>query len=270
MTSLQTSNFLPDLVDYVDAQTDCPNAALDVLCQVCWCKKLDISTVARPFTLTDETFDHLGHVANLYTRGFERTVVFPCGHLFGDRCIGEKLVEERNLACPSCKFQMVYTSCGHMIAPILIPVNGTDIIRDTFPLTIPEGGRAPHNCKECRWKDIQIKLRYALNSRCVICAQKTRAGVPQDTIEHVVHRTQHLEHGVKEVISQLMSLIQPDFLTRHTKTSAEKVAAEADRRVVNASLLNAMVQTELDGTIWYGTATREGLAAHVVIYLRYE
>jgi hypothetical protein len=190
MTTLRTSNFIPDLDPYLDAQADDSDKAPEIVCQVCRTRQLTISKLVRPFTLMEEGltglvehFEHLTKVS-FYALGFEQTVVFPCGHVFGDRCIQAKFSDKKDLACLSCGFHMTYTSCGHAIAPAFVLVKGNVCIRDTFPLTIPEGGQAPRHCKQCRWSSIQTRLRYTLNSECVICAQRARSGVPQDPIEH--------------------------------------------------------------------------------------
>ncbi|KAI3337249.1 hypothetical protein HD806DRAFT_32403 [Xylariaceae sp. AK1471] len=261
MTTMQTSNFIPELDRYLDAKANGPDTALAVTCQVCRKRKLTISALAQSFMLIEERStgcgEPLDQLVNLYVHGFEQTVVFPCGHVFGDRCVREKYVDQRELTCPSCEFQMTYTSYGHAIIPAIIPMRGIDSIRDTFPLTIPEGGQAPRHCKECRWKAIKAKIRYALNSECVIYVQKAGARVPQDPIEHDVHRIRHIKYGAKEVISRVMMLVQPEFITRETETSAQRAVEEGDRQNVNTAVLNAMVLTELEGTIWHRTATKQ-------------
>ncbi|TGJ87359.1 hypothetical protein E0Z10_g1337 [Xylaria hypoxylon] len=40
--------------------------------------------------------------------------------------------------CPSCGFEMAYTSRGHAIAPSMIPIIDIDPIRDTFSFPMPE------------------------------------------------------------------------------------------------------------------------------------
>ncbi|KAJ8119314.1 hypothetical protein ONZ43_g3711 [Nemania bipapillata] len=141
--------------------------------------------------------------------------------------------------------------CGHAIAPAILPMGSAGCIRDAFPLTMPEGGPQPSQCKECRWRQIQVKLRYALDSECVMCAQRARAGVaPKHSLEHEAHYARHLEYGIGDVLGEIMMLVQPEFITRNTKESAQKAMEEGDRRRVNVALLKAMVFTELEGTVW--------------------
>ncbi|KAI0458310.1 hypothetical protein F5B21DRAFT_500571 [Xylaria acuta] len=165
-------------------------------------------------------------LSDLYVHGFERTVVFPCGHIFGDRCVREEYQEQRDLACPSCGFRMAYTDCGYAIAPAIISVSCAGSVRDTFPLTIPEEGESG----------------------------RTTAEPP---IEHDGHRRQHVNYGIKDMPSEIMMLVQPDFITRRTDGSAQKATEERDQRDVNTALLNTMVLTELEDTVWHRTATRQ-------------
>jgi hypothetical protein len=58
-------------------------------------------------------------------------------------------------------------------------------------------------------------------------------------------------------MGEIMMLVQPDFITRETETSAQKKIEDGDRRDVSAALLNAMVLTELEDTIWHRTATKK-------------
>lgn len=148
--------------------------------------------------LSTGSIERLNQLSNLYVHGLEQIVVFPCGHGFGDRCVREEYLEQRDLAC-SCGFRMAYTNCGYAIAPVMIPASCAGSIRDTFSFTIPEGGQTPSHCKECRWVTIQAKLRYALNPECVICARRARAGVAlrlENPIEHDGHRRQHVTTGL--------------------------------------------------------------------------
>ncbi|KAI8954640.1 hypothetical protein F4801DRAFT_479946 [Xylaria longipes] len=255
-------NFISELDPYLDTKANDTNTVLEFICQICRKKRLAVTALTQAFdpgrTSLTGSADPLEQLFNLYVHGFERTVIFPCGHVFGDQCVRGEYQEQRDLACPSCGFRMAYTKCGHAIAPAIIPVSRTGSIRDTFPLTIPEGGRPPSYCKECRWVAIQAKLRYALNSECVICAQRARAGVRlENPIEHDGHRRQHANYGMKDMLSEIMMLVQPDFITRKTKGSAQKEIDERDQRDVNTALLNAMVLTELEDTVWHRTATKQ-------------
>ncbi|KAI0148463.1 hypothetical protein GGR57DRAFT_241484 [Xylariaceae sp. FL1272] len=262
MSELQTSNDLADIEQYLDSQ-EAERDILDVTCQICQCKTLDISKAARPWTRTEwpliSWVDQVNHAARLQARNIERTVAFPCGHVFGDRCVSKMFVDDRNKspACPVCGYQMSYTGCGHAIAPALIPVNGTAPVRDLFALTVSEGGQPPRNCKQCRWKAIEKKLSYALSSECVICRQKLKTGFPTDPIEHDAHRTHHLEVGIKEALSRIMELLQPTFTTRKAELADQRAVEEEDRRAVNLSLLHAMVLTDLESTVWSRTPTNK-------------
>ncbi|KAI1263966.1 PEBP-like protein [Xylariaceae sp. FL1019] len=193
----------------------------------------------------------------LHARNIERTVAFPCGHIFGARCVSKMFAGERNRspACPVCGYQMSYTGCGHAIAPTRIPINGTAPVRDLFALTVSEGGQLPRNCKQCRWKAIETKLSYALSSECVICRQKVKTGFPADPIEHDAHRTHHLEVGIRAALRGIVELLQPILTTRKTESADQKAVEDDDRRAVNLSLLHAMVLTDLESTVWLRTPT---------------
>ncbi|KAI1121126.1 hypothetical protein F5Y10DRAFT_272393 [Nemania abortiva] len=256
-------NFICDIDRYLDAKVNDANTILEFICQICQWRRLTISALAKTFTLSDgqaiEPVEPLNQLVNLYAHGFEQTIILPCGHVFGDRCIRGHFLAQRDLACPACGFRMTYR-CGHAIPPAIIPIAGSSSIRDTFPLTIPEGGPIPSQCKQCRWEAIQARLRYALASKCVICAQKVRAGVPpkaEDSGEHDVHYARHLDCGIKKVLSEIMMLVQPDFITRVTKDSAQKTLEEGYRQQANTALLNTIVFTELGDTIWQGTAMKQ-------------
>ncbi|GAW26326.1 putative phosphatidylethanolamine-binding protein [Rosellinia necatrix] len=261
MKTMRRVNCITELELYLNANANGTNTDLEIICQVCEDKKLTISTrihstlVEKDTTIPVQPLDEL---VSLTVHGFERTVIFPCGHFFGDRCVREKLLEEGGLTCPSCGFQMAYSNCGHAIVPAIIPASGAGCIRDTFPLTMPEGGPAPSHCKECRWRAIQGRLRYALSPDCVVCARMARAGVlsEDDSAEHDAHHTRHVQGGIKDALGEIMMLAHPDFITRDTKESARKAAGERDRRDAHGALLFAMVLTELEDTVWHRTPTR--------------
>ncbi|KAI1828176.1 hypothetical protein F4861DRAFT_489020 [Xylaria intraflava] len=269
MIAKQTSNFIPELDSlYLDADKD-TDTVVEVICRICGQARLTISGLARAWTTGGEhPMEYaerlvLNRSADLYAHGFERTVIFPCGHIFGDRCVREKLINQnnprRNLTCPSCGFQMIYEKCGHAIVPALICASGSDSIRDSFPLTIPEGGQRPNYCKECRWRLIREKLGYTLNSVCVMCTQEPKMGIPEDPMKHGEHRRQHVQHGIRDGFRDIMMLVQPDFTTRETENSAQKAKGERDQRNAKIALLNVMALTELEETVWYRTATTERL-----------
>ncbi|KAI0440877.1 hypothetical protein F4803DRAFT_552683 [Xylaria telfairii] len=89
--------------------------------------------------------------------------------------------------------------------------------------------------------------------------KRARAGVAlrlEKLIEHDRHRRQHVNYGIKGMLSEIMMLAQPDFITRRTEGSGQKTMEERDQRDVNTALLNAMVLTELEDTVWHCTATK--------------
>ncbi|KAI1331108.1 hypothetical protein F5Y16DRAFT_395544 [Xylariaceae sp. FL0255] len=273
MPTFHTSNFFPGIQQHLDKQDEDRATVLDIPCQICRNSKLDISLVARPLTLIETPFTHwtdrINHAAELYAHGFERTVILPCGHIFGERCMSKLVLSETNPRCPSCSYQMIYTGCGHSIPPYPIVVNGTDAIRNTIPLTIPEGATL-RNCKECWWRAIKAKMRYALGTECIICTQKAAAGVPTDATEgnpnteHNAHQSRHFSVGVREALAEIVDLAQPAAVGMRTdKIDSDATSGldrrkkaeqdEADRRAVNLSLLNAIVLTEMEDTVWSRT-----------------
>ncbi|KAI1810893.1 hypothetical protein GGS20DRAFT_149443 [Poronia punctata] len=253
-----TGNFIPELVSYLDADISDPEVPSIIICQICQSQRLTISPLARSLAVSEGGLRGCTEPRDLlqvlYAHGFERTVVFPCGHVFGDRCVRDIFVEQSGLACPSCGYKMAYRNCGHAIAPAVIPVQYADSIRHTFPLTIPEGGAEPVNCKECRWEVLRARLRYAFGTECAICARNDGA---VELKEHEAHRIRHIEFGIKEAISQIMMLAQPEFITRESTAAHEKAVEEKDVREVNAALLHAMVMTELESTIWQRAGTNQ-------------
>ncbi|KAI0382711.1 hypothetical protein F5Y04DRAFT_252182 [Hypomontagnella monticulosa] len=262
MAKVQRSNYLPYLQQHLDAQGEEDGMAIETVCGICQERTLDISKSARKYTSSDDTAEEHPrrnrHLPKYIRHGLERTVVLACGHVFGDRCIGNLLAQGTDVTCPSCGFRMAYRGCGHAISPALIPVAGVKPIRDEFPLTIGEGGDEPRNCLECRWKLIRSNMRYTLSDECVICRQKDMARLPQDLAGHRVHRNQHVNLGIKNAFYDIVMLVWPEFLTRETESSASKSATEQDRREVHASLLNALVLSELDETMWYRTKAGKG------------
>jgi len=272
MAFIGSCNFVPDLEAYLDANVNDLNTPLVIICKICRNRILTISALAQSLIASKEGLKEctgrLELMAMLYSHGFEQTVVLPCGHVFGDRCVRERFYNRSGLTCPSCGFKMAYKRCGHAIAAAVIPVRYGSSVRDTFPLTIPEGGEEPRHCKECRWEASQAKLRYALDTECVICAAKASAGIPVDPNEHSAHRAQHVNYGVREAIAQVMELVQPEFITRESKTTQQRARDEKDTRDVNTALLHATAMTELEGTIWYRAGmnqlTKEQTKRHAV------
>ncbi|KAI4868751.1 hypothetical protein F4820DRAFT_408641 [Hypoxylon rubiginosum] len=266
MAKIQRSNYLPYIQHHLDTQDDEDCVILDIECGICKEQKLDISWTARdlissgiPPTKHLEAHRHLPFYIK---HGLERTVALACGHVFGDRCI-RNLLSKRpgDLTCPSCGFKVAYQSCGHAIRPALIPVDGYEPVRDGFPLTIAEGGEDPKNCLDCRWKLIRSNLRYALADECIFCRQMNEVHMPVDTAGHRTHRGKHIEIGIRQTLDDIVVLIWPEFVTRETTSSAAKAIEESDRRQIHVSLLNAMILSELEETIWY--RSRAGKANHL-------
>lgn len=262
MAKVQRSNYLPYIQQHLDTQGDPDAVVIETVCGICQENKLDISRSAREFTsstaVPPKHFEEYRHLFNYTVHGIERTVALACGHVFGDRCIRDLQAQGSDLTCPSCGFRMTYQGCGHAIRPALIPVDGHEPIRDTFPLTIAEGGNDPHNCTECRWKLIRSNIRYTLADECIFCRQKTQARVPLDAPGHRGHRDQHVHIGIRQALEDIMALVWPEFLTRETDSSAVKAASDTERRQVHVSLLNAMVLSEMEDTIWYRTRAGKG------------
>ncbi|KAI1413063.1 hypothetical protein F5Y13DRAFT_162434 [Hypoxylon sp. FL1857] len=262
MAKVQRSNYIPYIQQHLDTQSDPDGVVLETVCGICQENKLDISRSAREFTsstdIPPEEFETHRHLFNYAKHGIERTVALACGHVFGDRCIRDLLAQGSDLTCPSCGFRMTYQGCGHAIRPALVPVDGDEPVRDKFPLTIAEGGNDPHNCTDCRWKLIRSNIRYALADECIICRQRSQARLPLDATGHRTHREQHINIGVRHALEDAVTLIWPEFLTRETDTSAMKAASDNERRQIHVSLLNAMVLSELEDTIWYRTRAGKG------------
>ncbi|KAI2612178.1 uncharacterized protein GGS25DRAFT_109341 [Hypoxylon fragiforme] len=255
---VQRSNYLPYLQHYLDDQSDPEEVILDVVCAICQESKLDISKSAREFASSEappiKHLERFGHLPHYGRHGLERTVALACGHVFGERCIGGLLAQAQDLICPSCGYKMAYRGCGHAIPPALIPVDGHEPVRDKFPLTMAEeGGSEPQNCAECRWKLIRSNIRYSLADECVACRHRPDLRNAADGTGHRAHRDLHMKFGLRQALDDTLRLVWPEVVTRETEWSAEMTAADTDRRQVHASLLNAMVLSEIDATIWYRT-----------------
>ncbi|KAI1781344.1 hypothetical protein F4818DRAFT_398757 [Hypoxylon cercidicola] len=264
MAIIQTSNYLPYIQHHLDTQGDADSVLLDIECGICRERKLDISGSAREFTsssipLTKHLEAHQ-HLPTYVKHDLERTAVLACGHVFGDRCLRDLQSQQQrtgDLICPSCRFRVAYPSCGHAIRPALIPVDGYEPVRDGFPLTISEGCE-PKNCLECRWKLARSVLRYALADECIFCRQINEARMPVEMAGHQIHRDQHMDIGLRKTLEDVVVLILPEFVTRETTSSAAKEMADSDRRQIHVSLLNTMVLSELEDTIWYRTKAGRG------------
>ncbi|KAI1436721.1 hypothetical protein GGR50DRAFT_186536 [Xylaria sp. CBS 124048] len=80
----------------------------------------------------------------------EWMAVLPCGHFFGADCLANWLQHHNHqgttMTCPLCRFEMRYT-CGHAILPH--QYNPSLCRTDQMPLTLPEGGTVPWNCRDC-------------------------------------------------------------------------------------------------------------------------
>ncbi|KAI0013559.1 hypothetical protein F4779DRAFT_640012 [Xylariaceae sp. FL0662B] len=267
MATVKRSNYLPHIQQYLDVQGDPDSIILEVECGVCE-SRLDISRSARTLSSSDKSRTELLLGYTKYE--VEKTVALPCGHVFGESCISDRSTAREDLSCPSCDFKMLYKNCSHAIAPALIPIKGHDPVRDRFPLTIPEGGKSPGNCKQCRWNMIQPQLRRPLSDECAICRQKSAVQLPLDPAEHLRHRDGHIGSGLKMTLAEFVELIWPKFETRETEpTSAEtesseeeselsegKPASHEDQCRVNLSLLYATVLSELEETVWYRSKTQ--------------
>ena len=273
MAAVQTSNFLPEIQHLLDTQGEKGTTALEVNCACCRQSRLDISRSVRfapapptPTFRTPRPHPREARKTPSPTRRYptERTVALPCGHVIGARCLGNMLTSKTHMAtCPSCDYRMMY-DCGHPIAAALIPVQADGgageedggSVRDRFPLTIPEGGAAPEHCKQCRWKEVTRRTSVSLGVECAVCRQQELAGLPHNEAEHERHRTEHLTEGLRADLTKMMAELWPDFKTRETATSAEREAADKDRRQATLSVLIAMVLSDLEETIWYRTPAR--------------
>ncbi|KAL7626493.1 hypothetical protein AAE478_003265 [Parahypoxylon ruwenzoriense] len=278
MAKVQRTNYLPYIQQYIDTQNDLDTededgVALEVVCGICLERKLDISKSARELIsstgeLLTEHLETHRHLPTYIKHGLERTVALPCGHVFGDRCMTSLLAEGVDLNCPSCGFKLKYQACKHTIPPALVPVDDHGPARDRFPLTIPEGGNDPRNCLECRWKMIRSNLRYALAEECVLCRQRSEARMPVDASAHRTHRDRYISYGLREALKHIAMLVFPEFVTRETDTSSDKATADEERIQIHISLLNAMVLSELDDTIWYRTKANNLSKEQVIRHAR--
>ncbi|KAI6372876.1 hypothetical protein MCOR25_003613 [Pyricularia grisea] len=80
----------------------------------------------------------------------EKAMVLPCGHMFGKDCLASwRSANQDSFSCPTCRSSLVFNSCKHTV-PGLILGTAVDV-----PLTIPEGGRIPTYCNDCRLSKIQ-------------------------------------------------------------------------------------------------------------------
>ncbi|KAI0014999.1 hypothetical protein F4780DRAFT_787794 [Xylariomycetidae sp. FL0641] len=266
----QTSNYMPDLQPLLDLQADpAPGARLEVPCQLCGRNKLDISSSARAQHLTKEVLakclsSRPGSPASPLARlapspGIERTLLLPCGHVFGDRCLRARLVASSSsssgggdFACPTCGFRMAYAECGHALAPVLVPVAGHAAIGARVPRT---PAAAPARCKQCRWTAVTAKTRHALGAGCALCRAQAAAGIRHDPIAHDVHRVRHVRGECAGIVDAAVALVLPAGDEDEEEEEEEEKDRE-ERRQVNASLLRVLVATSLEDGVWMDTPGR--------------
>jgi len=108
-----------------------------IVCEICFESEL---VVSRPRSnIRDET-----------------PAIFPCGHVFGHKCISEWL--ESHSTCPTCRLKLKHTKCGHVLQAS--PIHIYNILR--IPKTIPRGGWIGETCAQCwyRTKQVEAKRLY--------------------------------------------------------------------------------------------------------------
>ena len=76
--------------------------------------------------------------------------ILPCGHVAGLECLLQWMGIQSEMSgrrsCPFCRMPLEYACCDHQLEPK--PINKTSIFH--LPKTIPEGGKIPDNCMDCR------------------------------------------------------------------------------------------------------------------------
>ncbi|KAI0480751.1 hypothetical protein GGR56DRAFT_671836 [Xylariaceae sp. FL0804] len=191
MENVECRNHMTYIRPLLDVQADKGSKVLDVKCHMCWENRLDISRHARGSPEKASLVEAFGW--RLRNR-VERTLVLPCGHVFGDRCVHQMMAglgKCRNYAsgavpkCPDCGYKLQYKACGHRLAPATVPVRGQAPLAGAIPLTMGEassrdGGDAaaqaaaaksarPDHCPDCRGRRIQIQLDRLLPEECTLC-----------------------------------------------------------------------------------------------------
>ncbi|KAI1367151.1 hypothetical protein F5Y08DRAFT_337029 [Xylaria arbuscula] len=112
---------------------------IDLQCLICQDKKICVPEGVTPESHFDGVSD------------FESLEVLCCGHVFGSSCLENwfvtSLEEGRRLCCPICRFELVYSGCGHFLGT---RTHDPHLYRSrSVPLTLPEGGHIPEYCDEC-------------------------------------------------------------------------------------------------------------------------
>ncbi|KAF4954878.1 hypothetical protein FGADI_4980 [Fusarium gaditjirri] len=78
-----------------------------------------------------------------------RGVIFACGHIFGQSCVGDNARHRGNAkaVCPTCRAELVHPMCVHSFYGMFMPSNKPDM--DLIPPTINNGGAIAEYCEEC-------------------------------------------------------------------------------------------------------------------------
>ncbi|KAI1740644.1 hypothetical protein F4680DRAFT_418743 [Xylaria scruposa] len=73
--------------------------------------------------------------------------VLPCGHAFGYKC-AVTWINGTSRTCPTCRFSLVYSGCGHEFTPSKLKLADGINMRDA----ISECIGLPEKCSSCRHK----------------------------------------------------------------------------------------------------------------------
>ncbi|KAL1852828.1 hypothetical protein VTK73DRAFT_9126 [Phialemonium thermophilum] len=87
----------------------------------------------------------------------EYAIVLPCGHMFGVTCFmkarRDRFARDMPFPCPLCKCDLEFLECRHAVHGILAPAHDHQPL-DRVPPTLPEGGKVPLRCNQCRAAEV--------------------------------------------------------------------------------------------------------------------
>jgi hypothetical protein len=95
--------------------------------------------------------------------------ILPCGHVAHMTCLQTWLssasersrkYEQVKPCCPFCRTTMTYELCAHVVHPKVIDTTTLPML----PRTIPDGGKIPDQCSECRVKTAEETARTVQRS----------------------------------------------------------------------------------------------------------
>lgn len=121
--------------------------------------------------------------------------IFPCGHVFGLKCINEWL--ESHSTCPTCRLELRHKKCGHPVKAG--PIHTLNVMK--IPRTIPRGGLIEGSCGKCwnRMRQEEARRVYESVSGFIGTGLAGSRGVfGEETHAAMVERAKEFADGLVE------------------------------------------------------------------------